>query len=137
MDKRVQVGIAVLTIKNNKILFGKRRGSHGQGTWAPPGGKLEFGETFESCAKREILEETSLTIDNLRLGAVTNDVFEKESKHFVTIFMLCDYKSGEAKVMEPEKCEVWEWFDWDKLPQPLFIPIQNLLKQGFNPLNNL
>ena len=36
--------------------------------------------------------------------------------------------------MEPEKCEKWEWFEWNNLPEPLFLPIQNLLKQKFNPL---
>jgi len=35
--------------------------------------------------------------------------------------------------MELEKCEQWKWFEWKNLPQPLFIPIQNLLKQDFDP----
>jgi 8-oxo-dGTP diphosphatase len=35
--------------------------------------------------------------------------------------------------MEPEKCEGWEWFEWDQLPRPLFLPIENLLKQSFDP----
>lgn len=38
-------------------------------------------------------------------------------------------KSGEVKVMESDKCEKWEWFDWYKLPQPFFLPIQNLLQK--------
>lgn len=36
--------------------------------------------------------------------------------------------------MEPEKCDGWEWFDWNKLPQPLFIPVQNLQKMRYNPI---
>jgi len=47
--------------------------------------------------------------------------------------MLCEYDSGEAKVMEPEKCEKWNWFEWNNLPEPLFLPIQNLLKKGYIP----
>lgn len=47
--------------------------------------------------------------------------------------MLADYDSGEVKIMEPEKCEQWEWFDWNNLPKPLFLPAQNLLKQKYNP----
>ena len=50
--------------------------------------------------------------------------------------MLADYDSGEVKIMESEKCEKWEWFDWSDLPQPLFVPLQNLLKKNYNPLNN-
>ena len=35
----------------------------------------------------------------------------------------------EPKIMEPDKCEQWAWFSPDSLPSPLFVPIQNLLKQ--------
>jgi len=38
--------------------------------------------------------------------------------------------------MEPEKCEKWEWFSWNNLPSNLFLPTLNLIKNGFNPLNN-
>ena len=39
--KRVQVGVGVFVKRNGKILVGKRKGSHGAGTWALPGGHLE------------------------------------------------------------------------------------------------
>ena len=57
------------------------------GTLALPGGHLEFGESFENCAVREVLEETGLTIQNVRFLTATNDVMEEEGKHYVTIFM--------------------------------------------------
>lgn len=50
--------------------------------------------------------------------------------------MTADYVGGEAKIMEPDKCEEWRWCDWNNLPSPLFIPIQNLLKQKYNPFQN-
>lgn len=135
MDKKPQVGIAVIIIKDGTILMGKRKGSHGSGTWVFPGGKLDFGESFENCVKREVSEETSLVVNNIRFGAVTNDYFRDEDKHFVTVFMICDYKNGVAKVIEPEKCESWKWYELNKLPEPLFLPIQNLMKLPFNPLS--
>lgn len=52
-----------------------------------PGGHLEFGESFENCATREVLEETGLTVQNVRFLTATNDVMEDEGKHYVTIFM--------------------------------------------------
>ena len=132
---RPKVEIGIIIIKDNKVLLGKRKNAHGEGDWAFPGGHLELNETWEDCVQKEIKEEVDIEVKNIRFGAVTNDIFTKESKHYITIFMLTDYASGEVKTMEPEKCEKWEWFEWDKLPNPRFIPLQNLLKQNFNPFN--
>ena len=133
MEDRPMIGIGVIVIKNNKVLLGKRKNSHGEGTWCFPGGHLEFNEEIEECGKREVLEETGIKIKNIKLGPFTNDIFKKEGKHYVTLFLISDYDSGKVRVMEPDKFEKWEWFEWGKLPKPLFLPIQNLLKQKFNP----
>ena len=135
MPNRPKVGLGVIIIKDNKVLLGQRKNAHGEGTWCPPGGHLEYRETWEECAERETLEETGIKIKNIRFGTVTNDIFTKEDKHYITISMLADYQSGEPEVMEPDKCEQWDWFTWDNLPQPLFVPIQNLLKKGYNPFS--
>jgi 8-oxo-dGTP diphosphatase len=124
-----RVGVAVFITNGNKILLGKRKNAHGDGSWATPGGHLEFGESLEQCARREVMEETGLTLQNIRRGPYTNDVFIDEHKHYITIYMIADYTMGLPRVMEPEKCEQWEWFAWNDLPQPLFLPIENLLKQ--------
>jgi 8-oxo-dGTP diphosphatase len=134
MENIPKVGIGVIIRKDNKVLLGKRKNAHGEGSWCFAGGKLEYGETWEQCSTREVTEEVGLTVGNIHFsGMVTNDVFQEEEKHYITIFMICDYVSGVAKVLEPEKAERWEWFSWEALPKPLFLPIQNLLKQKFNP----
>ena len=133
MENRPKVGVGACIIKDDKILLGKRKNAHGDGTWSVPGGHLEFNESWEECAVRETLEETGINIKNIHFGTATNDIFEKEGKHYITVFMLTDYDFGEVKIMEPDKCEQWEWFTWDNLPQPLFVPIQNLLKKKYNP----
>jgi 8-oxo-dGTP diphosphatase len=133
MEPKVRVGVAVYIIKNGKVLLGKRKGSHAQGAYATPGGHLEFGETWEECVLREIAEEVGIEIGNIRLGFVTNDIFEGENKHYITIDMIADYVSGEVKNLEPEKCESWDWYTWDNLPSPLMITTQNAIAGGFNP----
>ena len=131
---RPKVGVGVIIIKDNKVLLGKRKGAHGPGTWCFPGGHLELNEEVEDCAQRETQEETGITVKNVRRAtAFTNDIHKSEGRHYITLFVISDYASGEAQVKEPEKCERWEWFSWDKLPEPLFLPIQNLMKQGFSP----
>lgn len=132
-EDRPKVGIGVIVLKDNKMPLGRRKGSHGEGSWTFPGGHLEFGESFEDCARREVLEETGMNVKNIRLGTVTNDIFPKENKHYITIYMLADYDFGDLTIREPEKFEQWDWFEWGKFPEPLFIPLENLLKQGYNP----
>ncbi len=132
MKERPKVGVGVIIIKDNKVLLGIRKNAHGQGEWCFPGGHLEMGETPEQCAVRETREETGLEIKNLRRGPYTNDIFSKEN-HFITLFIIADYDSGVPDVKEPDKCEKWEWFSWNELPEPLFLPIKNLLKNGYNP----
>ena|SRR3990167_4823192 len=134
-----RVGIGVLIFKEQKILLGKRIMSHGSGTWSPPGGHLEFRESFEECAIREVNEETGLTIITPEFLAVTNDVFAEENKHYVTIFMVAHYpEEQQIKNTEPEKTESWEWFEINALPDNLFLPLKNLLAdEGLELLEEL
>jgi 8-oxo-dGTP diphosphatase len=63
---RPLVGIGVLIFNHkNEVLLGNRINSHGSQTWAPPGGHLELGESFEICSIRETKEETGLDIKDL------------------------------------------------------------------------
>ena len=136
MAKQVIVGSGVLIVKDDKVLLGKRQSgaSHGAGTWCPPGGHLEFGETFEELAKRETIEECGLEIAQVRQVVVTNNIFKDEDTHSVTLFFVAKWTSGEPKINEPDKIAEWKWFDWNDLPEPLFLPMELLLKQNFNPL---
>lgn len=129
---RPLIGVGVIVIKNNKVLLGKRKNSHGDGTWQFPGGHLEFYESIEDCARREVFEETGIHIKNIRKGTFTNDIFKKENKHYVTLYMISEYDRGKLELKEPDKCERWDWFGPDDLPEPKFLPLANLLMQGFN-----
>jgi 8-oxo-dGTP diphosphatase len=133
-ENRPRVGIAVIITRGQTVLLGRRKNAHGAGSWCFPGGHLEFNEDLLACARREVAEETGLTLRQIRPVAFTNDIFAQEGKHYVTLYFQAEVEAGDPQLLEPEKCEQWAWFAWDNLPQPLFIPIQNLLKQGYNPL---
>lgn len=129
--QRPAVGVAVIILRDGKVLLGQRKGAHGSGTWAFPGGHLEFGESLAACALREVAEETGLSISNIRPAAFTNDIFTAESKHYATLFVTARWVSGEATVLEPDKCSQWRWCQWEALPEPRFLSLENLLDQGF------
>jgi 8-oxo-dGTP diphosphatase len=128
---RPQVGIGVFVVRDGKFLMGHRKGSHGADTWSIPGGHMEFAETFEQTAKREVMEETGMVIKNVRFGAVTNDVFESDSKHYVTVWVLSDWDANEPSITEPDKFIDQEWIDVNDIPEPLFLPWYELLKSEF------
>eukprot|EP00127_Corallochytrium_limacisporum_P001312 Clim_evm2s51 gene=Clim_evmTU2s51 len=113
-ETRVPVGVAAFITKQDDdgselLLVGVRRGSHGKGTYALPGGWLEVGESFEDAAVRETLEETGLKVSAETMLAVANNAMPE--LHSVTVFMRChrDDPSAEPANLEPHKCEGWEW----------------------------
>ncbi|GAV73297.1 NUDIX domain-containing protein, partial [Cephalotus follicularis] len=132
-----RVAVVVFVLRGKSVLLGQRRSSIGHSTFALPGGHLEFGESFEECAARELKEETGLDIDKIELLTVTNNLFLEEPKpsHYVTIFLravLADHNQI-PKNLEPNKCYGWDWYDWNNLPNPLFWPLEKMVTSGFNP----
>ena len=107
-----------MVVHDGKVLLGKRRGSHGDGEYAWPGGHLEFGETIEECIAREIEEETGLAVQPVRPVSMSNVI--KYDRHYLDIQYLVEYVSGTAEVREPDKVESWDWYPLDTLPEPLF-----------------
>lgn len=123
-----RVGVGVIVQKDGKVLLGPRKGSHGSSKWAPPGGHLEFGESVEECARRELLEETGLNAISCTLGPWVENVMENGRKHYITVYVIVDQFEGEPLLLEPDKCEVWQWVAWDQLPSPLFDSLASFIE---------
>lgn len=121
-----RVGVGVLIYKEGKILLGKRIVPHGKDMWSFPGGHLEYQEDLKDCAIRETKEETGIEVKDLEFFTVSNDVFPE--KHYLTVFMRCNWQANEPRNLESDKCERWEWFSPQDLPEDLFLPVHNLLK---------
>jgi 8-oxo-dGTP diphosphatase len=122
-----KVGVGVIVVKDGKILLGKRKGAHGSGSFAMPGGHLGFKETVENCAARELIEETGLTPLSMHLGPWTENVID-EDKHYITVFVIVTKFQGKLQLLEPHKCEGWDWYPWDDMPTPLFSTVASLLQ---------
>lgn len=129
----VRVGVASWIINSDDmILLGLRNSVHGAGTWAPPGGHLEFGEAPQDAAIRETMEETGIYIDSRRMQmrGFTNDFFLEGNKHYITIHFVTRLRNNiNPKLCEPNKCAGWCWFPRDGLPRNLFLAAANFLQQ--------
>ncbi len=131
---KIGVGFGIMILKNNRVLLGRRHDDpekassllNGAGTWTMPGGKLHFGETFEEGAKRELSEETGMTLEKAGVLCINQDMVE--NVHFITIGLLANTFSGEPQVNEPDEITEWEWFDLEDLPTPLYFPSAKILE---------
>ncbi|PWA86043.1 NUDIX hydrolase domain-like protein (chloroplast) [Artemisia annua] len=130
-----EIGVGVFILNDNKVLFGRRRSlTIAANSYAVPGGHLECGESFEECAAREVKEETGLDINNIELLTTTENVIS-DALHLRVIYMsanLSDPRQTPQNI-EPDKCEGWEWHNLKNLPEPMFGPLREMLRDGFNP----
>ena len=122
----VKVGVGVLVWKGDKVALVKRSGSYGFGTWSPPGGHVEFGESVLDTARRETMEEIGAEIENLEVLGIAQD------NHYITVWVRSDWASGELKTRDAEFTESG-LFKMDDLPEPLFISFRNLMNGKLMP----
>lgn len=100
-------------------------------------GIFEAAESFEECASREVKEETGLDIEKVEILTVVNTIQSAGPipSHFVTIIVraVLSHPNQIPVNVEPDKCDGWAWYEWSNLPDPLFRPLEVLVKSGFNP----
>jgi 8-oxo-dGTP diphosphatase len=136
--QRPRVGIGCLltcAAHPGALLVGARRGSHGAGRWALPGGHLERDHAFQDTASAELAEECGVALAPSRWSPapilVTNNVMPAEDLHYITLFLHAELTREEAAQVlnvEEHKCEGWQWLTPAALHSlPLFLPLQHLL----------
>jgi 8-oxo-dGTP diphosphatase len=118
--------------KRGQILLGLRKGAHWADHWACPGGWLDRpDESTVRAVKREAREEAGLAVYQATEHCwTTRDCPELEART-VTLYHITEQEHdqwrGEPEVLEPEKCERWEWFDTEALPSPLFPGVETAI----------
>lgn len=122
-----KVGVGILVLQKGKILMSQRKLSHGEGTWALPGGHLEFEEPVLNCVCRELFEETGLLAKEVILGPWREVLFPGEKLHYINLYSIVTKFSGILINKEPEKTTDWQWFGTTELPTPLFLPLAKIL----------
>ena len=98
---------AGLVFKDEKLLITKRlKNIHLGGMWEFPGGKLELGESYEICLKREMFEELGVKVN---VSYEFEEVLHRYSEMTVLIkFFICSLSSGTPKAIQ---CSEFQWIN--------------------------
>lgn len=130
-----QRGVGVLVVRDGSVLLARRLSSRGQGTWSFPGGKPHDQESAEACALRELYEETGLIGSQPEMVGQTLAGVPDSREVFRTDFIRVSVPRGEPELREPDKSEDWQWCRWQRLPAPLFSPVEAFIATGYRPLS--
>lgn len=130
----LKIGVGVLVHWQGHILLGVRKGSHGAGQWAAPGGKPEpQDEGPLETGYREVMQETNLHIVRLKpINFWSYDTFTEDGmdvpEEYITIWLHGEPENPtELRTLEPDKCEGWCWWPGDHLPGPQWASLQGAL----------
>jgi len=125
--KKIRIRVAVLLRRGEEVLLVKHR-KFGATYWLLPGGGLEYGETIEACARREIREETALEVRIGDLFFVSESIPPDGHRHVVNLYFEGEIVAGELKVGEEEVLAGAEFMPVSRLSQlDLRPPIQREL----------
>ncbi|MHA1409386.1 MAG: NUDIX hydrolase [Candidatus Odinarchaeia archaeon] len=133
------VGVGAILLEGDSILLIKRAQEPGRGRWSIPGGLVKIGESVKDAIKREMLEETNLTI---KVGALA-DVFDyiqrdasgKIKFHYVIVDFFVEEYEGVAKPLSDAVDLKWIKLD-DTYKLPLTSTTRTLIRRLEKKLKN-
>lgn len=105
----VKATVGAIIERDNKILLTKRNHEPFKGHWCIPGGHIDFGEEPEQAIKREVKEETGLTVTDLKFFGHYSEIYKEINWHAVALVFICKTE-GEVKI-DPKEVKEYKWFD--------------------------
>lgn len=116
-----------IIIRNGKILLILRGKDPGRGQWAIPGGHIDFDETAETAVRREVKEETGLTVTQEKFFGLYSQP-DRNPKQVIGLAYLIEVDNQEPKAGD-DASDV-RWFSLDALPENLAFDHQLIIHQA-------
>lgn len=109
------VGIGIAVLKPGAVLLVRRGRAPALGAWSLPGGAQKLGETAEQAARRELMEETGLAVDELLLAAnvdsIHRDADGQVQFHYTILDFAARWRGGEAMAASDVSDIAWAPLD--------------------------
>lgn len=109
------IGIGIVVLRPDAVLLVRRGSAPAQGQWSLPGGAQELGETVEEATRRELREETGLTVGPLTLIAhvdsIHHDPDGRVRFHYTILDFAAVWIGGDAVAGDDVSALVWAPFD--------------------------
>ena len=118
MRKNPALTVDAIAIIGSQIILIKRRNPPFQGTYALPGGFVDYGETVEAAVIREFKEETGLNAQIEHFIGIYSEPERDPRGHTVSVVFLLKITGGE--MLAGDDASEVELFSLDKLPELAF-----------------
>lgn len=114
---RPWIGIGIVVIKDDQVLLCRRGKPPNVGSWTLPGGAQDVGETCEEAARRELFEETGLTVGELffcaHVDTIRQDAAGRVRFHYTILDFAARWSGGEP--IAGSDVSAVEWASLDTL----------------------
>src|SRR4051794_12825254 len=101
---RPYLAVSAVIVRDGEFLAVRRARPPMQGLFTLPGGCIETGESVADAVRREVLEETGLSVEPLALAGhrevVTRDDAGRVQSHFVILAFAARWVAGEPRLNE-------------------------------------
>jgi 8-oxo-dGTP diphosphatase len=98
------LAVSAAIVRDGRVLVVRRARAPANGLFSLPGGVVEAGETLTEAVKREVMEETAITIEPVALAGfretITRDAHDKVERHFVILPFAARWIAGEPRLNE-------------------------------------
>ncbi|MBW0156576.1 NUDIX hydrolase [Sedimentimonas flavescens] len=106
-----RLGVLAVVLRGDSVLLVRRANPPDAGLWGFPGGKVDWGETVEAAALRELAEETGVSADQGQIiasaDAISHDDSGAVAFHYHLVAVQCRYRAGEPVAADDALEAAW------------------------------